>query len=134
MKFINNYNTFFFKYLLVFTSVYSRLNAQRLNPSIVRDRDARQILKARVAKQRLRYAGDYLPIYGAFCKFRWKLGPGNLAPFQQNDLLTINITLIVYLCDKNIRNDTVHLTREIIFYYILYDANDWVAIAWVVKL
>lgn len=26
----------------------------------------RQILIARVGKQRLRYAGDYLPIYGAF--------------------------------------------------------------------
>lgn len=42
--------------------------AQRLNPTFVVSLAA--ILKARVAKQRLRYAGDYLPIYGAFCKIR----------------------------------------------------------------
>lgn len=68
IKFINNYIRFF-SYFQVFTSVYSRWSI-KTKSGFCCDRDASQILKARVAKQRLRYAGDYLPIYGAFCKFR----------------------------------------------------------------
>lgn len=74
-----------------------------------------------MAKQRLRYAADYLPIYDAFCEIPLKARAGNLAPFQQMIFVTINITNNVFCVTKIFpMSDYIHLAAVILFQTVHY--------------